>query len=1030
MSTWRIMQWLNTGTNLKSEEEANRLVKDVLLQPDFVPSDLSGFSAQRENKRVDTAASTTPLDGFRQTTVDIEVPSGRKNDPAGTFAVPGLYYRDLLSVIKEAFAHPLALKYHLSPFRLFHQPSGSEEAHRVHGELYNSDVFIEEHDKIQRISLPDDPDCKQERVVAALMFWSDGTHLAQFGNAKLWPIYMMLGNLSKYIRCQPNSQACHHLAYIPSLPDSFEDWAKTFCEKWSSKSQKADILTHCRRELMHAVWRYLLNDDFIHAYKYGIVIVCADGVKRRIFPRIFTYSADYPEKVLLATIRDKGLCPCPRCFIPKSHLNRLGVDLRFRISQTRTFLINKVNQARRLIYTAGAAIGGKYVQDLLKESSSVPTLMLVVDLMHEFELGVWKMLFVHAIRLLHALPDGAEKIESLDERFRNTPTFGDSTIRRFSANSSEMKKMAARDFEDLLQCSIPAFEGLFPGDHNARFMKLLYRSAEWHALAKLRMHSDPTLDRLDKLTIEFGRLMREFCEVTRVDFNTLELPREVQARIRRQADSPNQASSTSTRKSRFLNLLTYKFHALGDYVKTIRLFGTTDSYSTQIGELAHRLVKKFYALTNKRQAASQIGKRYRRERILNQGKLRRRSKSESAVHNHRKSSTSYSHAHQVAFSASQSLDERILEAHHQVSITRNHPICMTQFLQESPFDPAKKNFFPKLQDHLLSRILGRQFDGNDREELGFTDEDRNTVRLVNGKMYAAKTLRINYTTYDIRRDSDKINPRTDHCMVMVRSPETAPGVHPYWYAQVLGIFHAQVLHVDHRKSHCSSQPQHMEFLWVRWFGSEPGYRSGSRNAKLPKIGFVPESDDMAFGFLDPSVLIRACHLIPAFVGDKTTDLLDFSNSAGRKVGSDSDWLNYYVNMYVVNCFAIHYSKIEVDSFVDRDMFMRYFPGGGIGHSFIPVDDETDETQEAGVADDGLDDTQRHCPLDYQSLLDPPTEFLDDSDEGEDKGDTHSNSSDWNSSGESDIDNDCDSSDSLGADDGEGTDVDDSGYATA
>jgi hypothetical protein len=35
--------------------------------------------------------------------------------------------------------------------------------------------------------------------------------------------------------------------------------------------------------------------------------------------------------------------------------------------------------------------------------------------------------------------------------FRNIPTFGSSTIRRFATNASEMKKLAARDFEDLLQ---------------------------------------------------------------------------------------------------------------------------------------------------------------------------------------------------------------------------------------------------------------------------------------------------------------------------------------------------------------------------------------------------------------------------------------------------------------------------------------------------------------------------------------------------------------------------------------------------
>lgn len=36
-------------------------------------------------------------------------------------------------------------------------------------------------------------------------------------------------------------------------------------------------------------------------------------------------------------------------------------------------------------------------------------------------------------------------------RFRLVPTFGRGTIRRFSANASEMKKLAARNYEDLLQ---------------------------------------------------------------------------------------------------------------------------------------------------------------------------------------------------------------------------------------------------------------------------------------------------------------------------------------------------------------------------------------------------------------------------------------------------------------------------------------------------------------------------------------------------------------------------------------------------
>jgi hypothetical protein len=40
----------------------------------------------------------------------------------------------------------------------------------------------------------------------------------------------------------------------------------------------------------------LLDDEFMEAWKHGIVILCCDGIKRRFYPRIFVYSADYPEK--------------------------------------------------------------------------------------------------------------------------------------------------------------------------------------------------------------------------------------------------------------------------------------------------------------------------------------------------------------------------------------------------------------------------------------------------------------------------------------------------------------------------------------------------------------------------------------------------------------------------------------------------------------------------------------------------------------------------------------------------------------
>ena len=116
-------------------------------------------------------------------------------------------------------------------------------------------------------------------------------------------------------------------------------------------------------------------------------------------------------------------------------------------------------------------------------------------------------------------------------------------------------------------------------------MKILYRTAEWHGFAKLRMHTQSTMNHLESLTIEVGHLMRRFRDVTCSQFETKELPRELEARRRTQvrvATSNSSGVARSGQRSKMLNLCTPKFHALGDYVQTIWLFGTTDSFSTQV----------------------------------------------------------------------------------------------------------------------------------------------------------------------------------------------------------------------------------------------------------------------------------------------------------------------------------------------------------------------------------------------------------------------------------------------------------------
>jgi len=201
---------------------------------------------------------------------------------------------------------------------------------------------------------------------------------------------------------------------------------------------------------------------------------------------------------------------------------------------------------------------------------------------------------------------------------------------------------------------------------------------------------------------------------------------------------------------------------------------------------------------------------------------------------------------------------------------------------------GQSDFVQTLKDHLLSRLLGLHYDGN---EWTFTSEQHNDIHLINfDTIVESKLLRINYTTYDIRRDHDTIRTtRGDVVMTCSRDE-----VHPFWYAWVLCTFHIQVHFCLGGISHSK---QSLEVLWIQWLGINQGHKWGFKDARLLKVGFVPDCiDHIPFGFLDPSLVIRGCHLIPAFSEGRTCDLLQAGPSQARLPDEKDDWAAFYVNM--------------------------------------------------------------------------------------------------------------------------------------
>ena len=111
--------------------------------------------------------------------------------------------------------------------------------------------------------------------------------------------------------------------------------------------------------------------------------------------------------------------------------------------------------------------------------------------------------------------------------------------------------------------------------------------------------------------------------------------------------------------------------------------------------------------------------------------------------------------------------------------------------------------------------------------------------------------------------------------------------HPYWYARILGIFHARV-------RHRGGEPAKKDFLWVRWYGHVPGHRAGWKARRLPLLGFLEDGSPDAYGFLDPDEVIRGVHLIPAFNFSHFGDMIPPTKLIfARKY---KDWIYYYVNM--------------------------------------------------------------------------------------------------------------------------------------
>ncbi|KAI0739819.1 hypothetical protein C8Q80DRAFT_1274845 [Daedaleopsis nitida] len=511
-------------------------ILDIIHSKGFTPKELEGFTARKSEHLLEAWAEGDkifhPENGWHESSVHIPMPCMKVTQTSKgevpTYEVHGLHHRDIIDLVTgclsdkdSRFAH----SYHWIPSKLYWNPPASKPS-SASADSTPSPASSSHTEEVEaspstpsqaRPSPPPpsatppsvtpphpplatpplaspppplrvytdtyNPDAMNvEYAVLPILLWSDETVLSSFGSAKLWPIYLYFGSLSKYIRGRPTGFAAHHLDYIPDLPNSFADYYESIYGKPPSAE---------------------LN---------GILLDCGDGIKHHFFLRFFTYSADYMEKVKITASKPNSINMCPHCLTEKNELCEAGtcVDaLRRTVLRLDDLATHQhIKRAREMIFKKGFSLSGNRVKALLREHSLTPTQNTFsirfaqygvnADMMHEFELGVWRGIFDHLVRLLHTQGDNV--VKEFNHRMCLMPEWGRDRIRRFYDGVSTRKRMAAHDYEAYLIVMLPVIEGLLPLEDDRIIMDMLFELANWHALAELRIHHDITLASLERAT--------------------------------------------------------------------------------------------------------------------------------------------------------------------------------------------------------------------------------------------------------------------------------------------------------------------------------------------------------------------------------------------------------------------------------------------------------------------------------------------------------------------------------------------------
>lgn len=385
-------------------------------------------------------------------------------------------------------------------------------------------------------------------TIAPLIIATDKTQLTQFsGSKQAYPVYVTLGNIPRSLRRKPSQQACVLLAYLPVEKLNKHGLAK---REASGRYQR----------LFHDAMRHVMA-PLVAAGKDGVEMASANGEVRRVHPILASYVADFPEQCMVVCCK---YGTCPKCRVTA---NELGSEV-VAPPRTNSWTLGVMKDARETTSTYA-----QYFKTCMSEEVSGYTyrpfwdelphcdihLSITPDVLHQLYQGVLKHLIAWCQDILSEV--------EMDRRIRCLPAaYG---VRHFKNGISVLSQISGAERKNMGKILL----GCLVGSAMPRAALTAVRAIlDFIYLAQYTLHDGDTLSYMDHALETWHSNKDSF----------------IQIGVHEDLNIP-------------------KFHSLQHYGESIRFFGTTDNYNTEMFERLHiDFAKKGWRASNKRDEFPQM----------------------------------------------------------------------------------------------------------------------------------------------------------------------------------------------------------------------------------------------------------------------------------------------------------------------------------------------------------------------------------------------------------------------------------------